>query len=127
MVFSQDGEMLVDLKGPVIVARRRGRARRSGKRAILSNHGALRRFAEQGEVARSTGYNLELKLEADVALIGFPNVGKSRSSRAFPPRDPRSPTIPSRPSFPNLAWCAWVSATRVAGDATEFVMADIPV
>ena len=56
-------------------------------------------FAQLGEPAEEHWIELEMKLMADAALVGFPSVGKS-----LPP-DPRSPTIRLPRSCPTWVWC----------------------
>ena len=48
-----------------------------GNARFLSNRARAPTFAEQGEHGEERWLRLELKLMADVALVGFPNVGKS--------------------------------------------------
>ncbi len=72
------------------------------------------RYARRGS-CRST---LELKLIADVGLIGFPNVGKSTSSPPSVRRSPRSPTTTLPPLCPRWALSG--------GRGRSFVCADIP-
>ncbi len=48
-----------------------------GNASFLSNRRRAPNFAEQGERGEEAWYDLELLLGADVALVGFPNVGKS--------------------------------------------------
>ncbi|MEI6710572.1 MAG: GTPase, partial [Actinomycetota bacterium] len=78
MVFSADGELLVDLTGTGDRWRAaEGGLGGQGNNRFLSNNRRAPAFAEQGEHGEECWFNLELKLQADVALIGFPNVGKS--------------------------------------------------
>jgi len=78
MVFSREGELLVDLNGPGDRWLPRGRTWGSGNNRFLSNNRRAPAFAEQGENGQENWFNLELKLQADVALIGFPNVESPR-------------------------------------------------
>ena len=48
-----------------------------GNASFLTNRRRAPAFAEQGEKGHEEWYDLELALVADVALVGFPNVGKS--------------------------------------------------
>ena len=69
------------------------------------------RFAKAGLPGESHDVVLELKLLADVGLVGFPNVGKIHPSERGQPRpSPRSPTTISPPSIPIWAWCMWMRA-----------------
>jgi len=127
MVFSQDGEMLVDLKGPgdrwLAAA---GGLGGQGNARFLSNHRRAPAFAEQGEVGEEHWYNLELKLEADVALIGFPNVGKSTLIARVSAARPKIADYPFTTLVPNLGVVRVGVRSARREDASEFVMADIP-
>jgi GTP-binding protein len=73
-----DGTVLCDLvaAGDRWLAGHGGRGGR-GNASFLSNRRRAPTFAEQGERGEESWYDLELLLGADVALVGFPNVGKS--------------------------------------------------
>ena len=123
VVESLDGEVLCDLmtEGDRWLAAEGGRGG-MGNARFLSNRRRAPAFAEQGEVGQETWFNLELKLVADVALVGFPNVGKSTLIASVSAAKPKIADYPFTTLIPNLG------VVRVGGeyDMTEFVMADIP-
>jgi GTP-binding protein len=127
VVYSRDGELLVDLSGPgdrwLAAAGGLGGA---GNARFLSNQRRAPAFAEQGEVGQEDWYNLELKLQADVALIGFPNVGKSTLIARVSAARPKIADYPFTTLVPNLGVVRVGARSARPGDATEFVMADIP-
>jgi GTP-binding protein len=127
MVFSMEGELLVDLKGPGdrwLAAE--GGLGGQGNARFLSNRRRAPAFAEQGEAGQERWYNLELKLEADVALIGFPNVGKSTLISRVSAARPKIADYPFTTLTPNLGVVRVGARSGRPSDATEFVMADIP-
>lgn len=76
-------------------------------------------FAEQGERGERRWLRLELKLLADVAIVGFPNVGKSTFISRVSAAKPRIADYPFTTLEPNLG------VARV-DDFTDLVLADIP-
>jgi GTPase len=127
MVFSMEGELLIDLKGPGdrwLAAE--GGLGGQGNARFLSNRRRAPAFAEQGEAGQERWYNLELKLEADVALIGFPNVGKSTLISRVSAARPKIADYPFTTLTPNLGVVRVGVRSGRPSDATEFVMADIP-
>ncbi len=127
IVYSQAGEQLVDLSGPGdkwLAAE--GGLGGQGNARFLSNNRRAPAFAEQGEVGQENWLNLELKLQADVALIGFPNVGKSTLIARVSAARPKIADYPFTTLVPNLGVVRVGARSGRPNDATEFVMADIP-
>ena len=127
VVYSREGDLLVDLAGPGdrwLAAE--GGLGGAGNARFLSNQRRAPAFAEQGEVGQENWYNLELKLQADVALIGFPNVGKSTLISRVSAARPKIADYPFTTLVPNLGVVRVGARSGRPDDATEFVMADIP-
>ncbi|MFY9783570.1 MAG: GTPase ObgE [Acidimicrobiales bacterium] len=126
-VYSVEGELLVDLKGPGdrwLAAE--GGLGGQGNARFLSNQRRAPAFAEQGEIGEEHWFNLELKLQADVALIGFPNVGKSTLISRISAARPKIADYPFTTLVPNLGVVRVGARSSRPNDATEFVVADIP-
>ncbi len=118
LVF-EGGEVVADLvhSGDTWLAARGGRGGR-GNASFLSNRRRAPNFAEQGEPGEERWLKLELKLMADVALVGFPNAGKSTLVSRVSAAKPKIADYPFTTLQPHLG--------VVRGDGYEFVMADIP-
>jgi GTPase len=114
------GEFLADLaeSGDRWLAARGGRGGRGNAR-FLTNRRRAPSFAEQGEHGEELWLKLELKLMADVALVGFPNAGKSTLISVVSAAKPKIAAYPFTTLEPNLG------VVRL-DDETEFVVADIP-
>jgi GTP-binding protein len=114
------GELLADLTnhGDRWLAAGGGRGGR-GNAKFWSNKRRAPSFAEQGEHGEDQWLRLEIKLMADVALVGFPNVGKSTLISVISAARPKIADYPFTTLEPNLG------VVRV-DDATNFVVADIP-
>ena len=126
-VFNAEGELLIDLKGSGdrwLAAE--GGLGGQGNARFLSNQRRAPAFAEQGELGEESWFNLELKLQADVALIGFPNVGKSTLISRVSAARPKIADYPFTTLVPNLGVVRVGASPARPNDATEFVMADIP-
>jgi len=93
-----------------------------GNARFLSNRRRAPAFAEQGEKGGEHWLDMELKLMADVALVGFPNAGKSTLISTVSAAKPKIANYPFTTLEPHLG------VVRIGGarDGTEFVMADIP-
>ena len=119
MVRDQSGELLADLvsAGDRWMAAKGGQGGRGNAR-FLSNRRRAPAFAEQGEVGEERWLRLELKLRADVALVGYPNVGKSTLISVISAAKPKIADYPFTTLVPNLG--------VVRYDGEDFVVADIP-
>ena len=114
------GHLLRDLVEPddqVIVARG-GNGGQGNKRFATSTNRAPREFGPGGQ-GESREVTLELKLLADVGLIGKPNAGKSTLLSRLSRANPEIANYPFTPKYPTLG------LVRVDLD-NQFVVADIP-
>jgi GTP-binding protein len=114
------GELLADLAhhGDRWRAAQGGRGGR-GNAKFASNRRRAPSFAEQGEHGEDRWLKLELKLMADVALVGFPNVGKSTLISVISAARPKIANYPFTTLEPNLGVVS-------IDDDTNFVVAEIP-
>jgi GTP-binding protein len=120
VVKDRDGTVLADLihHGDRWIAAAGGRGGK-GNAKFLSNKRRAPSFAEQGEVGEERWVWMELKLMADVALVGFPNVGKSTFISRVSAAKPKIADYPFTTLVPNLG------VVRL-DDGFEMVIADIP-
>ncbi len=115
-----DGTVLADLanSGDRWMAGEGGRGGR-GNASFLSNNRRAPAFAEQGEKGHEEWYDLELALVADVALVGFPNVGKSTLISRISAAKPKIADYPFTTLEPHLG------VVRTDG-GSDYTVADIP-
>jgi len=116
----ETGEPIVDLiaDGQTAIVAEGGKGGKGNARYATSTNRAPREF-EPGTSGIERWLNLELKLLADVGLVGFPNAGKSTLISAISSAHPEIGSYPFTTLRPHLGVVEWT-------EDTSFVVADIP-
>lgn len=109
-------EILEDQEEQILLAGGRGG---QGNSHYKTSTNQAPRYAQPGEDATEKWVVLELKLLADIGLVGFPNAGKSTLLSAVSAAKPEIADYPFTTLTPNLGVVAY-------RDYKSFVMADIP-
>ncbi|HEY1827147.1 MAG TPA: GTPase ObgE [Acidimicrobiales bacterium] len=123
VVRDKEGAVVCDLSvdGARAMVAEGGQGGRGNAR-FLSNRRRAPAFAEQGEHGEEFWLDLELKLMADVALVGFPNAGKSTLISTISAAKPKVADYPFTTLEPHLG-VVRIGSVR---DHSEYVVADIP-
>jgi GTPase len=122
---AETGELVADVveHGQRVVVARGGRGGRGNIHFATPEDRAPRR-AEKGEPGEIKELDLELKVMADVGLLGFPNVGKSTFVARVSAARPKIADYPFTTLTPTLGVVEIGGGARAGG--TSFVIADIP-
>jgi len=118
-IVYKNGQMIADLKelGQKILVAKGGRGGR-GNASFKTQNNSAPRIAEKGEPGEQAEISLELRLIADVGLVGFPNAGKSTFLSVVSSARPKIADYPFTTLEPNLG--------VVNLDDKQMVIADIP-
>jgi GTPase len=118
-VVNRAGKLVADLKKPgdTLLAAKGGRGGR-GNEAFKTHRNTAPMLSEKGEPGELFELDLELKLLADIGLIGMPNAGKSTLLARLTAARPKIAAYPFTTLNPNLGVADWRN--------TRLIFADIP-
>jgi GTP-binding protein len=121
----ETGTLLGELveHGDTLRVARGGRGGR-GNAAFKTARDTTPQLAEKGEPGAERWLSMELKLVADVGLVGCPNAGKSTLLGAATKAKPKIADYPFTTVVPNLG--VWTPDDKSVGDGEGLVLADIP-
>lgn len=114
-----EGEIVVDMTGISEYTLLKGGRGGMGNEFFKNSVNQAPDYAQPGEEGQELEVKLELKLIADVGIIGFPNAGKSTLISRISAAKPKIADYPFTTLTPNLG-------VVKAGDYSSFVVADIP-
>ncbi|MDR2734762.1 MAG: GTPase ObgE [Spirochaetota bacterium] len=117
---SRDGDIVTDLNqaGARFLAAKGGKGG-LGNQHFANSRNQVPRYAQPGLPGEEREFYLELRLIADVGLVGLPNAGKSTLLKALTRAEPKIANYPFTTLSPNLG-------VANAGRRDQFIIADIP-
>lgn len=119
LVRNLEGEVIVDMTGIEEHVLLKGGRGGKGNHFFKTSINQAPEYAQPGEPGESMDIKLELKLIADVGIIGFPNAGKSTLISRISAAKPKIADYPFTTLTPHLG-------VVKAADFKSFVVADIP-
>lgn len=119
LIRDQNGEVLVDMTSITEHTLLQGGRGGKGNHFFKTSVNQAPEHAQPGEPGADLDVTLELKLIADVGIIGFPNAGKSTLISRISAAKPKIADYPFTTLTPNLG-------VVKAGEFKSFVVADIP-